>query len=176
MNLWLLVQAHLEPNSNGYVDPSSFNTNSFPEYKLQLRTPPVLGFPRTQTGGADFWPKAAIKAAANCLKCMLWFNVIQDEFIAHWLNTFYHGESFYHHDSLVFEDSSAFFTTNRGLRYAKGYTLPTIRDFHTLNSNHHTFSTLAVPAHLSSEREKTIPSSIPSSHPFFFFRWASMLR
>ena len=95
----------LEPkNSTGYIDPLSFYTNSFLQYKLQLRTPPVLGFPRTQTGGADLWPKTAIKAAASCLECKLWFYVIQDEFIAHWLNTLHHRESFYHHDSLVIED------------------------------------------------------------------------
>ena len=35
---------------------------------------------------------------------------------------------------------SAFFTTNRGLRYPKGYKLSTIRDFHTLNSNPTPFS------------------------------------
>ena len=73
-----VLLAILEPDIVRYIDPS-LNPNPIPEYKLQLRTPPVLGFPRTQTGGADFRPKAAIKAAASCLKCILWFNVFQDE-------------------------------------------------------------------------------------------------
>ena len=52
--LFLLGAWHiLSQKITGYIDPFSSPFHSIPEYNLQLRTPPVLGFPRTLTGGAD---------------------------------------------------------------------------------------------------------------------------